>query len=238
MRLGIWRWRVRYFQAPEPRRGRGRCSHFSAGVWGDLVVVLRGDGGKEGLSPANSRSSLRAWPKLRPGSRYWTRWKQSPFAPLCGSHHPRPSWLTMRISPGPRRYLRAPRELSLASSRQGGGSRSSTAAQLVRARSSMTSGSYWVIGWVSGWDWKIRTVKTFSVCVCLARMSPAGREAGTGQGRRGFSRAGIFAVARRPAPCGVAGASGSHLRSPFFLLFDFRRRPERTSGLGFEQFWN
>jgi hypothetical protein len=65
-------------------------------------------------------------------------------------------------------------------------------------------------------------------------MSPAGREAGTGQGRRGFSRAGIFAVARRPAPCGVAGASGSHLRSPFFLLFDFRRCPrEKLIGRGF-----
>ena len=44
----------------------------------------------------------------------------SPLAVLCGSHQPRPSWLTIRTSPSSRRYLRARRVLSLRSRRHDG----------------------------------------------------------------------------------------------------------------------
>ena len=49
-------------------------------------------------NPANSRRRLRTWPKLRPGSSHCTSPKTSPLASLVGSHHPRPVWLTIRIS--------------------------------------------------------------------------------------------------------------------------------------------
>jgi len=78
-------------------------------------------GGKRGDNPANSRRRLRTWPKLRPGSSLCTSPKTSPLASLVGSHHPRPAWLTIRISPLPRRYFRLSLVLSFRSSFHGGG---------------------------------------------------------------------------------------------------------------------
>jgi hypothetical protein len=91
-------------------------------------------GGKRGDNPANSRRRLRTWPKLMPGSSFCTSPKTSPLASLVGSHHPRPAWLTIRISPLPRRYFRLSFVLSFRSSFQGGGVRSSTTAQCTLSR--------------------------------------------------------------------------------------------------------
>ena len=65
-----------------------------------------------------SRRRLRTWPKLRRGSSLCTSPKTSPLASLVGSHHPRPAWLTIRISPLPRRYFRLSFVLSFRSSFQ------------------------------------------------------------------------------------------------------------------------
>ena len=71
--------------------------------------------------------------------------KTSPVASLVGSHQPRPAWLTMRISPLPRRYFRLSFVLSFRSSFQHGGVRSSTTAQCTLSRNSSISGSCRVI---------------------------------------------------------------------------------------------
>jgi len=92
----------------------------AGGLSGRLFFRRRRVSGKAGASPMNSRKTLRTWPKLRLGSKCWTRSKTSPLASLCGSHQPRPSWLRMRISPLPRRYLRQCLVLSLRSIVQGG----------------------------------------------------------------------------------------------------------------------
>jgi len=76
----------------------------------------------------------------------------SPLASLSGSHQPRPLWLTIRISPSPRRYFRLARELSARSSRHTGGSRSSNTAQLTLAFSRSMSLSCSLMAPCSSWD--------------------------------------------------------------------------------------
>ena len=93
------------------------------------------------MMPAKPRSTRNAPAKVRLGSRCWTRVKTSPLASLRGSHQPWPSWLTIRISAWPRRYLRLRRVLCARSSRHDGGSRSSSTAQLTPAFSHSISAS-------------------------------------------------------------------------------------------------
>src|ERR1700722_19412720 len=59
-------------------------------------------------------------------------------------HQPLPPWLTIRISPLPRRYFRLSFVLSFRSSFHGGSVRSSTTAQCTLSRSSSISGSLMV----------------------------------------------------------------------------------------------
>ena len=111
------------------------------GISGSFFVWLLKAGGKVGVTPTNRLSSRRTCPKLRFGSRYCTRSKMSPLAVLCGSHQPRPSWLTISTSPASRRYLRARRVLSLRSRRHDGDHPSSSAAQFTPLRNCSSSAS-------------------------------------------------------------------------------------------------
>lgn len=83
-------------------------------------------GGSDDPRPTKARSTSQAPPKPRPGSRWRMRSNTSPLAGDSGSHQPRPSWLTIRIRPGPARYLRQRRVLSRLSSAHPGCSASST----------------------------------------------------------------------------------------------------------------
>jgi len=56
-----------------------------------LSRVMRSVGWNVGAMPTRSRNSRRTWPKLSPGSRYWTSVNTSPFAVLPVSHQPCPS---------------------------------------------------------------------------------------------------------------------------------------------------
>ena len=99
--------RTRYRQVGECGQTAFRSAQRSAtGLSGLFRPPALSTGGKRGDNPANSRRRLRTWPKLRPGSSHCTSPKTSPLASLVGSHHPRPVWLTIRISPLPRRYFR------------------------------------------------------------------------------------------------------------------------------------
>ena len=158
-----------------------------------------------GVMPAKPRSTRHAPAKVRLGSRCWTRVKTSPLASLRGSHQPRPPWLTITISPGPRRYLRLRRVLSARSSRQTGGSRSSSAAQLTLAFSRSFS----------------------SFCPCIAPSSSRDRPGTDGSGAMPFPSPsappcppgtakpargkGVRSTGAHSAthPCGAPGASGS-----------------------------
>src|SRR5208283_1264064 len=139
---GSHRFRSRYRQVGELGHTAFRSAQRSAtSLSGSLPPPALSTGGKLGGRPANSRRRLRTWPKVRPGSSLCTSPKTSPLASLVGSHHPRPAWLTIRISPLPRRYFRLSLVLSLRSSFHGGGVRSSTTAQCTLSRSSSISGS-------------------------------------------------------------------------------------------------
>src|SRR5271166_475377 len=139
---GSQRLRARYRQVGVLGHKAFRSAQRSAtGLSGSLRPPTLSTGGKLGDNPANSRRRLRTWPKLRPGSSLCTSPKTSPLASLVGSHHPRPAWLTIRISPLPRRYFRLSLVLSFRSSFHGGGVRSSTTAQCTLSRRSSISGS-------------------------------------------------------------------------------------------------
>src|SRR5271166_3803282 len=139
---GSQRFRARYRQVGELGHTAFRSAQRSAtGLSGSLRPPTLSTGGKLGGRPANSRRRLRTWPKVRPGSSLCTSPKTSPLASLVGSHHPRPAWLTIRISPLPRRYFRLSLVLSFRSSFHGGGVRSSTTAQCTLSRRSSISGS-------------------------------------------------------------------------------------------------
>ena len=119
--------RTRYRQVGECGQTAFRSAERSAtGLSGLFRPPALSTGGKRGDNPANSRRRLRTWPKLRPGSSHCTSPKTSPLASLVGSHHPRPVWLTIRISPLPRRYFRLSFVFSFRSSFHVGGVRSST----------------------------------------------------------------------------------------------------------------
>src|SRR6516164_6851874 len=127
---GRKRFRARYRQVGEPGQTAFRSAQRSAtGLSEALRRPALSAIGKLGDNPANSRRRLRTRPKLTPGSSLWTRPNTSPFASLVGSHQPLPPWLTIRISPFPRRYFRLSLVLSFRSSVHGGGVRSSTTAQ-------------------------------------------------------------------------------------------------------------
>src|SRR5574337_2074578 len=116
--------RVRYRQVGHFGHTAGRSVQRSATDFCDDRPPALSNDGHRGATPASSRRRLRTWPKLRLGSNLCISAKTSPRASLVGSHQPLPSWLTMRISPLPRRYLRLRFVLSLRSSRHGGGVRS------------------------------------------------------------------------------------------------------------------
>src|SRR5271156_5363281 len=137
--------RTRYRQVGELGQTAFRSAQRSAtGLSGLFRAPALSTGGRRGDNPANSRKRLRTGPKLRPGSSLCTSPKTSPLASLVGSHHPRPAWLTIRISPLPRRYFKLSFVLSFRSSFHGGGVRSSTTAQCTLSRSSSISGSLMV----------------------------------------------------------------------------------------------
>src|SRR5271157_6004783 len=123
---GSQRFRTRYRQVGESGQIAFRSAQRSAtGLSGIFWAPALSTGGKRGDNPANLRRRLRTWPKLMPGSSLCTSPKTSPLASLVGSHHPRPAWLTIRISPLPRRYFRLSFVLSFRSSFHGSGVRSS-----------------------------------------------------------------------------------------------------------------
>jgi len=125
---------VRYVQVGEPRTtGLRAVQRSSAGRSAALSFGARSAAGKDGASPDSSRNCRRTWPKLRLGSRCWASLNTSPLAVLPVSHQPRPSWLTMTVSPAPRRYFRFARLLSLSSSLYP--ALSSSTAQFTPARS-------------------------------------------------------------------------------------------------------
>src|ERR1700677_4089295 len=132
---GSQRFRARYRQVGELGQTAFRSAQRSAtGLCGLFRSPAPSTGGKRGDNPANSRRRLRTWPKLRPGSSLCASPKTSPLASLVGSHQPRPAWLTMRISPLPRRYFRLSLVLSFRSSFQHGGVCSNTTAQWTFSR--------------------------------------------------------------------------------------------------------
>src|SRR5208283_3636562 len=139
---GSQRSRARYRQVGELGQTAFRAAQRSATVLSGLFrPPALSTGGKRGDNPANSRRRLRTWPKVRPGSSLCTNPNTSPLASLVGSHHPRPAWLTIRISPLPRRYFRLSLVLTFRSIFHVGGVCSSTTAQCTLARSSSISGS-------------------------------------------------------------------------------------------------
>jgi hypothetical protein len=166
---------------------------------------VRTASGNVGAIPTKPRSMSRASPNLSPGSRCWTRVKMSPLRSLSGSHQPRPSWLTIRISASPRRYFRLWRVLCARSSRHGGGSRSSSAAQLTPAFSHSISASCSLIGPCSSRDRPSRGgggVMSSPFHLLRCAISPTAKPA-WGKGVRSTG------VQSATHPCGATGASGS-----------------------------
>src|SRR4029077_2679298 len=141
---------------------------------------------------------------LIPGSSLWTRPNTSPLASLVGSHQPLPPWLTIRISPLPRRYLRLSFVLSFRSSFHGGGVRSSTTAICTLLRSSPISGSRMVSPLVLGFS---------SPLPCPATA------------RRPRCKGARNVLEPRDNPCSAVVASGSH---PSLLHFPGSRTMART----------
>src|SRR5271168_3939146 len=169
----------------------------ATGLSGMFRAPALSTSGKRGDIPANSRRRLRTWPKLMPGSSLCTSPKTSPLASLVGSHHPRPAWLTIRISPLPRRYFRLSLVLSFRSSFHGGGFRSSTTAQCTLSRSSSISGSCPVMS-------APRVLSAGAglngLGLVFAPALPADREAVALQGRAERAGACDAPLAARPAP--------------------------------------
>src|SRR5208283_303206 len=157
--------------------------------------------GKRGDNPANWRRRLRTWPKLKPGSSLCTSPKTSPLASLVGSHQPRPPWLTIRISPLPRRNFRLSFVLSFRSSFHGGGVRSSTTAQCTLPRSSSISGSCPVIS-------APRVLAQGLGSMVLGLSSPPALPRRPRRGRAARARGTRGSL--RPTLRGANGASGSH----------------------------
>ena len=115
------------------------------------------------------------------------RRKTSPLASLVGSHQPRPAWLTMRISPLPRRYFRLSFVLSFRSSFQHGGVRSSTRAQRTsRAipRFRGHAGSYSLLAFERR-SWAVWPWACFRPCPAP---KPRDRRAARARGTRGSLR--------------------------------------------------
>src|SRR5271166_2354884 len=198
---GSQRFRTRYRQVGESGQIAFRSAQRSAtGLSGIFWAPALSTGGKRGDNPANLRRRLRTWPKLRPGSSLCTSPKTSPLASLVGSHHPRPAWLTIKISPLPRRYFRLSFVLSFQSSFQGGGVRSSTTPQCTLSRSSLISGSYPVMSAPRiraqelGWH-------TFGFSGPCPSRQPRGGRAARARGTRGSLRHTLV---------GAADVSGSH----------------------------
>src|SRR5271166_5559571 len=219
---GSQRFRARYRQVGELGQTAFRSAQRSAtGLSGSLRPPALSVGGKLGDRPANSRRRLRTWPKLMPGSSLCTSPKTSPFASLVGSHHPRPAWLTIRISPLPRRYFRLSFVLSFPSSFQGGGVRSSTTAQCTLSRSSSISGSCPVMS-------APRVLSPGAglngLGLVFAPAPPADREAVALQGRAERAGACDAPFAARPAPAVAIPLSfASHAKAQ-------RRRREQEIG--------
>src|SRR5271166_2211747 len=194
---GSQRLRARYRQVGVLGHKAFRSAQRSAtGLSGSLRPPTLSTGGKRGGRPANSRRRLRTWPKVRPGSSLCTSPKTSPLASLVGSHHPRPAWLTIRISPLPRRYFRLSFVLSFRSSFQGGGVRSSTTAQCTLWRRSSISGSCPVMS-------APRVLSAGAglngLGLVFAPARPADREAGALQGRAERAGACDAPLSARPA---------------------------------------
>src|SRR5271157_3634256 len=195
---GSQRFRERYRQVGELGQTAFRSAQRSATVLSGLFrPPALSTGGKRGDNPANSRRRLRTWPKVRPGSSLCTSPKTSPLASLVGSHHPRPAWLTIRISPLPRRYFRLSFVLSLRSSFHGGGVRSSTTAQCTLSRSSSISGSCPVM---SAPRILSAGAGLNGLGLGFAPALPADREAVALQGRAERAGACDAPLAARPAP--------------------------------------
>src|SRR5271166_2050324 len=195
---GSQRFRARYRQAGELGHTAFRSAQRSAmGLSGRFRPPALSTGGKLGGRPANSRRRLRTWPKLKVGSSLWTSPKTSPLASLVGSHHPRPAWLTIRISPLPRRYFRLSLVLSFRSNLHGGGVRSSTTAQCTLSRSSSISGSFPVM---SAPRVLSAGAGPSGLGLVSAPAPPPDREAGALQGRAERAGACDAPLAARPAP--------------------------------------
>ena len=197
--VGRNRFRARYRQVGEPgQTGFRSAQRMGTGRSASLRRPALSAIGKAGDSPANWRKRLRTWPKLIPGSSRWTSPKTSPLASLMGSHQPRPPWLTIRISPSPRRYFRLSLVLSFRSS--------SKAAACARARRrnapcraarrfpdhSWSLLPFGCRSWAV-WPWA-------GLRPCPSRR-PRGGRAARARGTRGSLRRTLV---------GAAGASGSH----------------------------